>query len=196
MPTNREMEDDDPEIVRLLEGGGLDPETTKGRARIYKGFEDYFAKESIGVSVEEALKTDEGKKKVDFVLAKYFYTLEVEVTMKKTKEVVKRRPKLRYAAKIRSSIKCTVVEQFRIDVTDPLQFPDSAKRWKSFCAQLAAEGLADTEHYAEVNPFTMEAIFKLQVRRGRENVRDLKREDFREFEDAVKKFRYIKQVSS
>ena len=31
MPTNRNVEDDDPEMKRFLEGGGLDPDTVKGR---------------------------------------------------------------------------------------------------------------------------------------------------------------------
>ena len=40
-------------------------------------------------------------------------------------------------------------------------FPQSAQRWKSYMAELAAEGLADTEHYGEVYPDTVEAIFIL-----------------------------------
>ena len=121
-------------------------------------------------------------------------------------------------------------------------FPLSAQRWKSYASELADEGLADTTHYGEVDPYTMEAIFTLLndtaaalknrgtpeydsllnkipvhwrnklnyilqygaefaaqmfgVRRGQENMRDLKKADFQILEDHIKDFKYIKQISS
>ena len=48
-----------------------------------------------------------------------------------------------------------------MDITDPLVFPRSAQRWQLYVREVAAQGLADTEHYGEVYPDTMEAFFTL-----------------------------------
>ena len=114
MPTNRDVEDDDPEILDFLNGGKLDDGTVKGRARIYKGFEDFFAKETEGKTIDEVLAEGEGgKERLDFLFAKYFYTMEVTVRNKEKKEVV-RRPKLGYALKIKSALKCSMVELLKV----------------------------------------------------------------------------------
>ena len=103
MPTNRNVEDDDQEIIDFLNGGKLDEGTVKGRARIFKGFEEFFAKETGGRTIEKVLADgDEGKKRLDFLFAKYFYTMEVTVRNKENEEVVKR-PKLGYSLKIKSA---------------------------------------------------------------------------------------------
>ena len=56
---------------------------------------------------------DEGQKRLDFLFAKYFYTMEVTVRTKEKEEIV-RRPKLGYALKIKSALKCSMVELLKV----------------------------------------------------------------------------------
>ena len=123
MPTNRELGDDDDEIVNFLNGGKLDNTTVKGRENIYRGFEEFFAKETDGQLIVEALEEgDAGKEKLDLKFAKYFYTMEVTVKNKKGEEVV-RRPKLGYALKIKSALKCSMVERLKVIYSPLLDSP-------------------------------------------------------------------------
>ena len=46
MVTNREVGDEEEEIVNFLNGGKLDNATVKGREKIYRCFEEFFAKET------------------------------------------------------------------------------------------------------------------------------------------------------
>ena len=110
----------------------------------------FFAKETGGRTIEEVLA--DGKDRLDFLFAKYFYTMEVNVRNKAKEEVV-RRPMLGYALKIKSALKYSMVELLKVtnnffliplpiimttlhyyrhyplqvDITDPLIFPQSAQ---------------------------------------------------------------------
>ena len=73
MVTNREVGDEEEEIVNFLNGGKLDDATVKGREKIYRGFEEFFAKETDGQLIIEALEEgDAGKEKFDLKLASTF----------------------------------------------------------------------------------------------------------------------------
>ena len=116
MPTNREVGDEDEEIVNFLNRGKPDDETGKGRKKIYRGFEEFFAKETDGLLIVEALvEGDAGKEKLSLKFSKYFYTLEVTVKNKKGEEVV-RRPKLGYALKIKSDLKYCMVKRLKVNL--------------------------------------------------------------------------------
>ena len=159
MPTNRELDDDDPEMLDLLKHGGLKAGTIKDRERCLAQFKDFVLKETRGVAIDELVMNKEGLERLDHLFPKYFLTMEVEV--KEGGHVVKRRPKLGYAKKVRSALKCQIEEDYKINIFDVKQFPNHKKQWLSFVYKLATEGLAETEHFAEVDPVTMEAIMEL-----------------------------------
>ena len=54
-----------------------------------------------------------------------------------------------------------MIVEFKTDICDPLIFPEASRRWKSFSDDLAEKGLAETVHYGEVDPQTMDMIFEL-----------------------------------
>ena len=159
MPTNKVIADDDPELIELLKGGGVKAETMKERERFLEQFKEFVVKETGGTSLEELVGCKEGLERMDLLFPKYFLTMEVTVTEKG--QVVKRRPKLGYANKVRSALKCQILEVYKVDVFDEKTFPNHKKQWMSFQHKLAKEGLAETEHFAEVDPTTMEAIMEL-----------------------------------
>ena len=159
MPTNKVLADDDPELLELLKGGGLKADTIKDRERFLGQFKEFVLKETGGVALEDLVLTKEGLERLDKLFPKYFLTMEVTVTEKG--QAVKRRPKLGYAKKVRSALKCQILEVFKVDVFDVKVFPEHKKQWMSFVHKLATEGLAETEHFEEVDPVTMEAIMEL-----------------------------------
>ena len=159
MPTNKEVADDDADLLELLKGGGLKAATIKDRERSLNQFKEFVVKETGGVALDELVVTKKGLERLDVLFPKYFLTMEVLVTEKG--QVVKRRPKLGYAKKVRSGLKCQIEEDFKIDVFDLKMFPNHKKQWLSFVHKLATEGLAETEHFEEVDPVTMEAIMEL-----------------------------------
>ena len=159
MPTNKAMADDDPELLEMLKGGGLKAATLKDRERSLAQFKEFVVKETGGVALEELVATKEGLGRLDVLFPKYFLTMEVTVT--ENGQVVKRRPKLGYAKKVRSGLKCQIEEVFKIDIFDVKMFPNHKKQWLSFVHKLATEGLGETEHFEEVDPVTMEAIMEL-----------------------------------
>ena len=180
------------------------------------------------------LTTPEGRKRIIEVLADFFESMTVEGGS---------RPKKGYATKIRSSIRAMILEEYKVDITNPEQFPEFAKMWKGYCDTLSKEGLAETEHKEEVPPETIQKIYKLlwrvklalenrgsedyvekylapipphlhtqlhrllqwgaemilvfyEVRRGQENLDELKAADFREVEDEKFDFKYLKKFIS
>lgn len=236
MPRNVLIEEAD--LIALQEGGGLARKTETVRAKHYKEFFEYV-KGMTGDDLETLLGEGGGEEehqRIVKLLGTYFFTMRVIVN---GEEIW---PKKAYAEKIRSNIKMSILHKFKVDITDPGQFPESAKNWKSFCEKLAKEGRSETEHHPEVDPVTMEAINSLgmdvmaaleargtdeydeklskvppelhnklnsvlqwiammqlvlfECRRGGENIDQLRKKDFKEFEDAVKKFKYIKHDST
>ena len=133
MPGNESVPDDDQVILDLEEGGSLQPETLKSRERMTTSFKDFINTETSGVTIGELLVDEEGKKRLDFLFGKFFYTMTVQVEgLDDNGEIKKKKPKLGYAMKIRSSIKTNIIEEFKVDLTDPISFPEAARRWKSF----------------------------------------------------------------
>ena len=53
------------------------------------------------------------------------------------------------------------MEKHKIDVTDPIRFPDESKKWKAYLVKLVKEGRSETTHHSEVDPVTMELIYRL-----------------------------------
>ena len=72
-------------------------------------------------------------------------------------------PKKKYAEKIKSHIKCAIAKKFKVDVTNPLLFPEEATLWKSFLKELVEQNRSETTHHEEVHPQTMKKIYKLVV---------------------------------
>ena len=161
MPGNIEIPDDDPELLRLEQGGGLQQRTIQDRLRHTLGFKSFINRETGGLTIGELLVDDNSKKRLDFLVGKYFHTMTVTVGVTEDGEPIMRKPKLGYAQKIRGCIKNNIIEEFKIDISDPINFPEAGKRWKSFTEDLAGKGLAETVHYGEVDPVTMEMIFEL-----------------------------------
>ena len=54
---------------------------------------------------------------------------------------VERKPKQGYALKMRSQIRMEVLSRFKIDLTDPILFPDFKRRWKSCTDSLDKDGI-------------------------------------------------------
>ena len=161
MPENIVIPDDDVELVRLHHGGGLQPRTMQDRARHTNAFKSFINRETKGLTIDELVVDEEGRKRLDFLFGKYFHTMTVVVGVDDDGEALKRKPKLGYASKIRGCIKNTLIKEIKMDLTDPALFPDSSRRWKNFQDDLAEKGLAETVHYGEVDPITMEMIFEL-----------------------------------
>ena len=161
MPGNLELPDDDAELVRLEAGGGLKARTLQDRMRHYKNFEEYVLKETVDGTVGELLADVDGRKRLDFLVGKFFNTMTVVAGMSEDGETINRKPKLGYANKIRGCIKNSIIEEFIVDICDPINFPEASRRWKSFQEDLAEKGLAETIHYGEVDPQTMDMIFEL-----------------------------------
>ena len=72
-------------------------------------------------------------------------------------------PKKKYAEKINSHIKCVIIKKFKVDVTNPLLFPEEATMWKSFLKELVEQNRSETTHHEEVHPATMKKIYQLVV---------------------------------
>ena len=68
-------------------------------------------------------------------------------------------PKKAYAEKIKSNIKIKIAEEYKVDVYDPILFPNLPNKWKAFVAELVKKRRAEVDHHEEVDPVTMESIF-------------------------------------
>ena len=161
MPENIVIPDDDVELLRLDQGGGLQARTMQDRERHTNAFKAFINRETEGLTVTQLVSDEEGRKRLDFLVGKYFHTMTVVVGVDEDGEALKRKPKLSYASKIRGCIKNTLISEIKMDLTDRALFPESSRRWKSFQDDLADKGLAETVHYGEVDPITMEMIFEL-----------------------------------
>ena len=65
--------------------------------------------------------------------------------------------------KIRSNLKCFMMEQFHVDITDASLFPNSSSKWKSFINELVVNNCSETEHHEEIDPITMVGMNELIV---------------------------------
>ena len=161
MPGNIDIPDDDPELLRLEAGGGLQARTLQDRLRHTNNFKAFINKETAGLTLGELLAGEEGKKRLDFLIGKFFNTMTVISGISEDGEPIHKKPKLGYAQKIRGCLKNSIIDEFKIDIYDPIYFPEASRRWKSFMDDLAEKGLSETVHYGEVDPQTMEMIFEL-----------------------------------
>ena len=95
MPENIVIPDDDVELVRLDQGGGLQPRTMQDRARHTNAFKAFINRETRGLTINELVVDEEGRKRLDFLFGKYFHTMTVVVGVDDDGEALKRKPKLR-----------------------------------------------------------------------------------------------------
>ena len=70
-------------------------------------------------------------------------------------------PKRETAQAVRSRLKSELIAKFKIDITDPIMFPDNEKKWKALVTEIVAAGRNETKHHEEVYPETMLAIYQL-----------------------------------
>ena len=146
---------DDEELEQLEEFGGLEAETVKTRDTNYMWFVKYV--ESEGFEFVELFASEDGREKFGDVFSRFFFSLRV-----KCKDDGKEKlPKKAYAEKIKSNIKIKIVEEYKVDVYDPILFPNLPNKWKAFVAELVKKRRAEVDHHEEVDPVTMEAIFMM-----------------------------------
>ena len=150
MPSHRIISDAEQE--EFESGGGLKKETMEDRVREGKVFYKYVEDKADGVSIEDLIKTEEGRDRLNKIFSNYFLSMQVKSGD---------RPKKNYANKIRSHIKMFILDDKKFNILDPVQFPGAAKRWKSFMNKLAEEGRADTTHKEEIPSETLETIYEL-----------------------------------
>ena len=146
---------DESELENFQEGGGLEKDTINTRKKIYTNFETFMqskGSKDIGVMFETA----EGCQKFTDLLGEYFITMRVK---KKDGSILM--PKRGYAEKIRSNLKMSILERFKLDITDRAKFPLAEMRWRSFTGELVKNNRGETEHKQELPAGTMEAILKL-----------------------------------
>ena len=155
MPRNVTISEDD--IERLEDGGGLNKNTLRCREAHYKCFVDFLQTDTPEDTIEELLKSEEGKIRLGDILGRFFFSLRVLAADDGTEKF----PKRRYAEKIRSNIKCKIVELHKVDIVDPVNFLQAVKRWKSFVAELVKNNRAETDHHEEVDALTMTGIMEL-----------------------------------
>ena len=155
MPTNVVITEAERE--ELEAGGGLKPDTAKDRARAYKQFVSYVEAES-DKKVDELIASDDGVTELGKLFSTYFFTLRVP-GKKADDELLW--PKKGYAEKIKSHLKLSMIEHHKLDLTDPVRFPDFSQKFNAFLAKLVTVGRSETDHHSEVDPVTMESIYKL-----------------------------------
>ena len=67
-------------------------------------------------------------------------------------------PKKKYAEKIKSHLKCVIIKKVKVDVTNPLLFPEEASMWTLFLKELVEQNRSETTHHKEVHLETMKNI--------------------------------------
>ena len=150
----------DEEAVEALEqGGGLKADTVRTREQHYKHLEEYVQEAEPSTTIEALLQSEEGRRKLEDLIGLFFFTLRVTARDDGTEKL----PKKGYALKIRSNLKCAIMEKFRVDITDASLFPNSARKWRSFISELVVNNRSETEHHEEVDPITMVGITKLII---------------------------------
>ena len=70
-------------------------------------------------------------------------------------------PKRQTAEAVRSRLKQEILSQHKVDIFDPILFPEMEKKWKAFVTTIVAAGRNETQHHEEVHPETMMKIYKL-----------------------------------
>ena len=232
MPCNIVL--DEEAVENLEQGGGLKADTVNTREQHYKHLEAYVLEAEPNRTIEALLHTEEGRGRLEELIGLFFYSLRVTAKDDGSEKL----PKRSYALKIRSNLKCYILENFRVDITDASLFPNSSKKWKSFMNELVANNRSETEHHQEIDPVTMVSLTQLiidvvdalqargtekyqeklskipfewqdklnrilqdgvqliltlfEVRRGKEGLEFLKKNDFVIFEDSVFDFKYIR----
>ena len=149
MPRNVVLSVEEEEIFE--NGGGLAKKTLYDRKRECDYFYSFFKEES-SEQLEDLIKTEEDRDKISKILSKFFWSMHVKEGT---------RPKKNYATKMRSNIKNQVLIDYKFDILDNVMFPNTERRWTSFCHKLAEEGLSGTKHFEEVPAKTMEKIYDL-----------------------------------
>ena len=150
----------DEEAVETLEqGGGLKAETVKTRELHYKYLEAYVQEAEPSTTIEVLTQSEDGRRRLEELIGLFFYSLRVTAKDDGSEKL----PKKGYALKIRSNIKCYILEHFRVDITEVSLFPNSAKKWKSFMSELVVNNRSETEHHEEIDPTTMVGITNLIV---------------------------------
>ena len=91
-------------------------------------------------------------------MGRFFFSLRVTAN-----DGVEKLPKKGYAGKIRSNLKCAILDKYRVDIQDALIFPNASKKWKSFVNQLVVNNRSEVEHHEEIDPITMACITELIV---------------------------------
>ena len=148
----------DEEAVETLEqGGGLKADTVKTREQHFRHLEAYVLEAEPNTKFEVLLESEEGRKRLEELIGLFFYSLRVTAKDDGSEKL----PKRGYALKIRSNLKCFIMEQFRVDITDPILFPNSSRKWKSFINELVVNNRSETEHHEEIDPITMVGITQL-----------------------------------
>ena len=163
----------EPTLEELEASGGLKPRTMAARQRELQYFLAYWEVEGTE-GLEELFKTPEGCAKFskqlgrcmyDFLFILAFFNLfcfryffQYRVKDKDGKMVV---PKRQTAESARSRLKAELMTKFKVDISDPIMFPDMEKKWKAMVTTIVAAGRNETEHHEEVNPETMLAIYML-----------------------------------
>ena len=150
----------DEEAVETLEqGGGLKADTVKTREQHYKHLEAHVLEAEPDTTIEVLLQSEEGRGRLEELIGLFFYSLRVTARDDGSEKL----PKRGYALKIRSNLKCSMMEKFRVDITDASLFPNSSRKWKSFINELVVNNRSETEHHEEIDPITMVGITKLIV---------------------------------
>ena len=152
MPTHIVI--DDEELERLEEFGGLESETVKTRETNYNWFVKYV--ESDGFELAELFASEDGREKFCDVFSRFFFSLHV-ICIDEGKEKM---PKKAYAEKIKSNIKNKIIEEYKVDITDTILFPNLPNKWKAFVAELVKKKRAEVDHHEEVDPVTMHCMTK------------------------------------
>ena len=151
MPSNKELDEGEFEEFNKLTD--VKKKTQEDRDRVYNHFHDFLEKNgAIQGSLEELLKTDEGRMKFIKLHMAYFFTLRV-----RDDEI----PKLAYAESIRSHIKNKILRLYNIDITNPESFPNEQVNWRKYTIMLTNEGKSVTKHKEEIPPDTMDALWML-----------------------------------
>ena len=130
------------------------PVTVRDRERHYKYLLEFMRKETgeEDIDVGNLLESEEGRDKQSSLIGRFFFSMRVEAADDGTEKL----PKRKYAEKIRSSVKCTIQNLYRVDITDPCLFPEASKKWKAFVAELV-------DHHDKIDPVTVQLIYELMV---------------------------------
>ena len=95
-------------------------------------------------------------KTINLFIFRYFF--QYRVKGKDGGEIV---PKRQTAEAVRSRLKSEIQHKHKVDIFDPIMFPEMEKKWKAFVTTIVAAGRNETQHHEEVHPETMMKVYKL-----------------------------------